>query len=60
MDKLKNLIIMGDYNKSNNNMFNKNQNMNNINIQWKQIVGQPSNIQEKNYLGKKVLRSEQN
>ena len=51
---------MGDYNKSNNNMFNKNQNMNNINIQWKQIVGQPSNIQEKNYLGKKVLRSEQN
>ena len=49
-----------DYNNSglNNNLMNKNQNMNNINIQQKQIIGQPSSIQEKNYLGKKVLRSE--
>ena len=36
-------------------MLNKNQN---INIQQKQIIGQPTNIQEKNYLGKKVLRSD--
>ena len=47
----------GDYNNSNsnNNIMNKNQN---INIQQKQIIGQPTNIQEKNYLGKKVLRSD--
>ena len=37
---------------------NKNQNMNNINIQQKQIIGQPTYIQEKNYLGKKVSRTE--
>ncbi len=50
----------GDFNNSslNNNIMNKNQNLNNINIQQKQIIGQPTNIQEKNYLGKKVLRSE--
>ena len=48
---------LGDYNNSNQNngMLNKNQN---INIQQKQIIGQPTNIQEKNYLGKKVLRSD--
>ena len=39
----------------NNGMLNKNQD---INTQQKQIIGQPTNIQEKNYLGKKVLRSD--
>ena len=50
----------GEYNNSNinNNLINKNSNINNINIQQKQIIGQPTNIQEKNYLGKKVLRNE--
>ena len=46
---------MGDYNNPN---LGKNQNMNNINIQQKQIIGQPTNIQEKNYLGKKVIRND--
>ena len=50
---------MGEFNNSSaNNNMNKNSNMNNINIQQKQIIGQPTNIQEKNYLGKKVLRSD--
>lgn len=46
---------MGDYNNPN---LVKNQNINNINIPQKQIIGQPTNIQEKNYLGKKVIRSD--
>ena len=51
---------IGDYNNPNynNNLLNKNQNMNNINIQQKQIIGQPTNIQERNYLGKKVEKRE--
>ena len=52
--------FMGDYNiaNMNNNLLNKNQNINNINIQQKQIIGQPSNLQEKNYLGKKIIRND--
>ena len=50
----------GEYNNPNinNNLINKNSNINNINIQQKQIIGQPTNTQEKMYLGKKVLRNE--
>ena len=52
--------FMGDYNiaNMNNNLLNKNQNINNINIQQKQIIAQPSNLQEKNYLGKKIIRND--
>ena len=46
---------ISDYNNPN---LGKNQNMNNINLQQKQIIGQPTNIQEKNYLGKKVTRTD--
>ena len=51
---------IGDLNNSNynNNLMNRNQNMNNLNIQQKQIIGQPTNIQERNYLGKKIERRE--
>ena len=40
------------------NPIQKNNNMNNINIPNKQIIGQPSTIQEKNFLQKKVMRNE--
>ena len=40
------------------NQIQKNNNINNINIPNKQIIGQPSTIQEKNFLQKKVMRNE--
>ena len=52
--------FIGDYNSSSlaNNLMNKNQNFNNINMQQKQIIGQPNSIQEKNYLGRKTTRND--
>ena len=41
-----------------NNIIRKNENINNINMTNKQIIGQPSTIQEKNFLQKKVMRNE--
>jgi len=41
-----------------NNIIRKNENINNINMTNKQIIGQPSNIQEKHFLQKKVVRNE--
>ena len=40
------------------NQIQKNGNINNINIPNKQIIGQPSTMQEKNFLQKKVMRNE--
>ena len=41
-----------------NNIIRKNENINNINMTNKQIIGQPSTIQEKHFLQKKVVRNE--
>ena len=39
-------------------MVGKKENLNNLNITQKQIIGQPNTLQEKNFLQKKVMRNE--
>ena len=39
-------------------MIKKNENLNNMNISQKQIIGQPNIMQEKNFLQKKVMRND--
>ena len=39
-------------------LMKKNENMNNINMTQKQIIGQPNILQEKNFLQKKVMRND--